>query len=160
MDYNSSSLFTYLGQEITPIQTYCTDIGTGSYATPNFWGMLIGAPGTADPNYFNYSYGSDSQFVGAGVINNAYGFFGINRYSINDFSVWFDGSKKATNTNVRTNPPPTTTMYMPAPFGDGSNWSARRHQMDIIGQGFNDTEAIALATIINTFQTTLGRNVY
>lgn len=45
-------------------------------------------------------------------------------------------------------------------LSDGSIYSDRRFQFVSIGEGLDDTEVGNLDTIINTFQTTLGRNTY
>jgi hypothetical protein len=64
---------------------------------------------------------------------------------------------KDTKSYTETKTIPNATIRI---MNDTSLYSNRRFQFVSIGQGLNDTEAQTLSTIINTFQTTLGRNTY
>jgi hypothetical protein len=168
MTLNNATLFTYLGTDnITFGGDYCLDFGTADSFGVNALMGWIG--GSSQPDSNSYFYNNDDSatriFITSAALNGAFGFFGYNRTSSTNFNVWKNGVKLATNTNTNTQVLPSIKpLYMPCPGNNTityvSKWTTRRHQFDIVIQGLNDTEAAALSTIINTFQTSLGRNVY
>ena len=169
MTLNNATLFTYLGTDFSSaVGAYCVDFGTAdSWDVNPFW-ALIGGNQVGDP--YSYFYNNDGSatrmFVSPAVIPSGIGLFGYNRTSSTNSNIWKDGVKLATSTNTNTGVLPSVKpLYMPAAGGgtafDYINpWSQRRHQFDWVGEGLTDVEAEDLQTIINTFQTALGRNVY
>jgi len=92
--------------------------------------------------------------------SNSLGFFMANRIS----STQVKGIKNSTiNTISNTSNGIITSLniYFAAQNFNGSaaNYSAREYAFSSIGQGLTDTQAAALYTNIQTFQTTLSRNV-
>jgi hypothetical protein len=168
MTLNNATLFTYLGTDNSTFGgDYCIDFGTANNDLDFALMALIGGSSQPDSNsYFYNNDGSSTRiFITNAALNGAFGFFGYNRTSSTNFNVWKNGVKLATNTNTNTSVLPSIKpLYMPCPGNSIINyvtkWTTRRHQFDIVIQGLNDTEAAALSTIINTFQTSLGRNVY
>ena len=168
MTLNNAALFTYLGTDnISFGGDYCLDFGTTNSFGSNALMAWIG--GSSQPDSNSYFYNNDDSatriFITSAALNGTFGFFGYNRTSSTNFNVWKNGVKLATNTNTNTQVLPSTKpLYMPCPGNNTityvSKWTTRRHQFDIVIQGLNDTEAAALSTIINTFQTSLGRNTY
>lgn len=169
MTLNNSTLFTYLGTDFpSVVGAYCVDFGTAdSWDVNPFW-ALIGGNQVGDP--YSYFYNNDGSatrmFVSPAVIPSGIGLFGYNRTSSTNYNIWKDGVKLATNTNVNTGVLPSVKpLYMPAAgsgsvFDNVSSYSVRRHQFDWVGEGLTDGEVGDLSTIVNTFQTALGRNTY
>ena len=171
MTLNNATLFTYLGTDYSPIgAAYSLDFGTAdSFAVNGLFALIGGNQVGGDSS--SYFYNNDSEYstrisFSAAVIPSGIGLFGYNRTSSTNFNIWRNGVKLATNTNVNTGVLPSVKpLYMPAPgsataFDNVNPWSQRRHQFDWVGEGLTDVEAGDLQTIINTFQTALGRNVY
>lgn len=75
--------------------------------------------------------------------------------------LYFNGALKTTTTNTSVNRP-NLNIYLGARNNNGTAdaWGSKQCAFATIGSGLNDTEAGNLSTIINTFQTSLGRNVY
>ncbi len=169
MTLNNAALFTYLGTDFTTVAgDYCLDFGTADNLGINGLNGLIG--GNQLPDTTSYFYNNDGGAtritIPSSVISTGIGLFGYNRTSSTNFNVWRNTVKLATNTNTNTGVLPSVNpLYMPCPGAPTiidyvSRWSVRRHQFDWIGEGLSDSEATNLQTIINTFQTTLGRNTY
>jgi hypothetical protein len=164
---NNVALFTYLGTDNAMGGDYCIDLGTADDLGVNGVNSLIG--GSSQPDSTSYFYNNDGSAtritVSSGSIPNSLGFIGLNRTSSTNFNVWRNGVKLATDTDTNTGVLPSVRpLYMPAAGNNTisyvNKWTSRRHQFDWLGEGLNDTEVTNLSNIINTFQTTLGRNTY
>jgi hypothetical protein len=163
---NNVSLFTYLGTDNPFGGDYCIDLGTTDDLGVNGLNGLIG--GSSQPDSTSYFYNNDGSAtritVSSANIPNSLGFIGLNRTSSTNFNVWRNNVKLATDTDTNTGVLPSLNpLYMPAPgnvIQYVDKYSQRRHQFDWLGSGLTDTEATNLSSIINTFQTSLGRNTY
>jgi hypothetical protein len=153
---NDNSLWTYIGTN--PLLTnYTADIGTNDYVPTNRLFNFIGGNNlTRDANsYFDNASAADRLTFTSAVILTSLGFFGNNRTSSTNMNVWNKGVKLGTRTSANTSSLPADKIQFPVnAAGKDLAYSSRRHQFDIIGKGFNDTEAVALSTIINTFNQT------
>lgn len=87
----------------------------------------------------------------------ATGMYVETRNAVNSAKAFRNGNLQVTVTNTETNTIPNSNVRI---LSDGTLYSARRIQFVSIGKGLDDTESITLSTIINTFQTSLGRNTY
>jgi hypothetical protein len=163
---NNVSLFTYLGTDNFYGGDYCIDFGTTDDLGVNGVNALIGGSSQPDPTsyFYNNDGGATRITISSAIIPNSLGFFGYNRTTSTNFNVWGNGVKLATDTDTNTGILPSLNpLYMPAPNNVilyVNKWTTRRHQFDWVGQGLTDGEAANLSTIINIFQTSLGRNTY
>jgi len=109
-----------------------------------------------DGGYYGWHYQSGGNEI---VYSNtdARGMYVQSRTSNSSVKSFRNGVEKQNKTYTETNPIPNSTVKL---LYDGSVYSNRRIQFLSIGEGLDDTEAGNLTTIINTFQTSLGRNVY
>jgi len=160
---NDVSFWTYLGATTQgTFEAYSVELGFNFYNAVNpLTGLIGGAEITTDQSSYFYSGGS--QNVGVGVIPAGTGFIGWNRSSNIVFNLWRNGTKLQTNTTPSSGSLPSDNLHMPLqPINTpGTNQgSGRIHRMDMVCLGLTDGEAANLSTIINTFQTTLGRNTY
>jgi hypothetical protein len=163
---NNVSLFTYLGTDNSFGGDYCIDFGTTDDLGVNGVNGLIG--GSSQPDTTSYFYNNDGSAtritISSASIPNGLGFFGYNRTTSTNFNVWRNGVKLATDTDTNIGVLPSLNpLYMPAPNNAiiyVNKWTTRRHQLDWVGEGLSDVDASTLSTIINAFQTALGRNTY
>jgi hypothetical protein len=158
---NDNSMWTYVGTN-PAVTAYQAEIGTNDYSATNKLLIMVGGTNTAGDTgtYFDNCNSTSRIIIPSATIPTALGFFGNNRTSSTVFNVWNKGVKLSTKTATNTSTLPSDKFQFPVDGATLVQYSSRRHQFDIIGKGFNDTEAVALSTIINTFQTSLGRNVY
>ncbi|CAB4157601.1 hypothetical protein UFOVP693_35 [uncultured Caudovirales phage] len=164
---NNAAIFTYLGGTDNPFSgDYVIDFGTADNLGVNGLNGLIGGSSQPDQNsyFYNNDGGATRIVISSSSIPNGIGAILINRTSANLFNVWRNGTKLATDTDTNGGVLPSVNpLYMPAPpfvIDYVNKYSSRRHQFDWVGEGLNDTEATDLYTIVNDFQTALGRNVY
>lgn len=87
----------------------------------------------------------------------ARGMYVQTRTSTTNSKAFRNETQMAVVTITESNTIPNSTVRI---LSDGTLYSARRFQFVSIGQGLNDTESTTLSSIINTFQTSLGRNTY
>lgn len=87
----------------------------------------------------------------------ARGMYVQTRTSTTSSKAFRNGIAEAVVTVTETNTIPNSNVRI---LSDGTLYSARRIQFVSIGKGLDDTESTILSTIINTFQTALGRNTY
>jgi hypothetical protein len=160
---NDVSFWTYLGATTQgTFDAYAVELGFNFYTAPNPLTALIGGAEISNDKS-SYFYIGGSQSVGVGVIPDGTGFIGWNRSSNIVLNAWRNGIKLTTNTTLSTGSLPSDNLHMPLqPINTPGNnqGSGRIHRMDMVCLGLNDTEATDLSTIVNTFQTTLGRNTY
>lgn len=113
----------------------------------------------ADYNGFYYGW----QFTQGGSYELVYsntdstGMYIQSRTSVSSLKGFRNNVLQNTVTLSETKSAPNVTIKV---MGDGSLYSDRRFQFVTIGEGLDDTEVGNLDSIVNTFQTTLGRNVY
>jgi hypothetical protein len=158
---NDNSMWTYIGTN--PVaSSYLGEIGTNDYSAANHLLTIVAGTNTSIDSgaYFDNANNVNRINISSAVIPTALGFFGNNRTSSTNLNAWYNGTKVGTRTATNTSSLPSDKFEFPVNGATLLNFGVRRHQFDIIGKGFNDTEAAALSTIINTFQTSLGRNVY
>jgi len=92
---------------------------------------------------------------------NTRGFQVHSRTSSNIFKLFFNNNLLNTNTTLRSASLPIRSLYIGA-----SNWytgvnqfTPHEHAFDCIGEGLSDNEASNFYTVVQKFQTTLGRHV-
>lgn len=156
---NDSALLTYLGTDVSPGYGYVLDIGFPYDG--NQFHTFIGGVNDADTNSYFYAYGGPPSRIDISVANipSGIGSFIMNRRTNTDFNIWYNGIKVGTESATNTTVLPNTTLRLPA-APDFNTWSPRRHQFDWVGSGLTDAQAGNLQTIVNAFQTALGRNTY
>lgn len=158
---NNNSLWTYIGTD-PAVTSYHGEIGTNDYTVPNHLFIILGGTNTAGDtsSYFDNASSTDRLVFTSAVIPSALGFFGNNRVSSTDLNVWYNGTKIGTRTAANTSSLPNDKLQFPVDGSTALQYGERRHQFDIVAEGLNDTEATNLSSIINAFQTALGRNTY
>jgi len=117
--------------------------------------------------YYNgslYGYIRASSNGYSGVVLSAttsQGFYGANRTSSTLANVWHGGIKKGTNTNTSSQDAFTKTLFIGAYNSNAgaAYFSNRESAFASIGDGLTDAEAANFYTAVQTFQTTLGRQV-
>jgi hypothetical protein len=166
MTLNNNAILGYLGTDNVYGADYCIDFGTADDLGTNGLNGLIGGSSQPDPtSYFYNNDGAATRItVSSAIIPTGIGQFALNRTSSNVFNVWRNGTKIATDTDTNTGALPSIRPYY-MPIANNiivyvNKWSRRRHQFDVLSAGLNDTEMTNLFNIINTFQTSLSRNVY
>lgn len=119
--------------------------------------------------YFNGNRGTamyNENFSAlGGSESDSRGLFIGTRIASNDIKLYKNGSVVGSNTNTETGSIlPTSTVYLSAANTNGSpngvTYDNKALSFGSIGLGLNSTEATTLSTIVNTFNTTLGRNTY
>lgn len=89
------------------------------------------------------------------------GLFLSTRTANNSLKGFKNTSTLATNTTIATHTYPNANLFLGAANASGSpaNYSILQQSFASIGDGLTDTEAANLYTAVQTFQTTLSRNV-
>lgn len=92
-------------------------------------------------------------------ITTAKGFILGSRTNTNSLKLYKNNSLIQTNTATVSSTLPTSNIYLGARNGGGTVdvYSKLNHQFVTIGDGLTDTEALALYTAVQAFNTTLGR---
>jgi hypothetical protein len=92
---------------------------------------------------------------------NTLGLQTVTRTANNNAKLYFNGALLNTNTNTETLNPPNRSIYLGASnwFSGPTQYTPHQHAFDSIGDGLTDTEAANFYTAVQTFQTTLGRQV-
>ena len=131
----------------------------------------------------NISMGADSTGTGFNLINEAYrdpsnlyygrafgqlingtnhlwhsGLTTISRNGANDLQLYFDSGSKQTNTTTETAGRPTNSVAIGGLAG-GSQRSSQKYSFAFIGDGLGSTEMVNLYDAIQTYQTSLGREI-
>jgi hypothetical protein len=111
--------------------------------------------------FFN-TYYSDSYNAGANrnsIANtDARGFYSTSRSSATLLKMYKNGSSVLTSTSLQTSLLPNTNMFLMS-FDASQYRSDREYAFFTIGDGLDDTEETNLYNSIQTFQTTLGRQI-
>lgn len=168
----SVNSFTYLfyTPESEPAKVaYSSEMGAVDYnSTPNNYNYLSSNyyTGNGVPNA-SLMIGTDSGYTA--VINYALtdttnnGCFIGSRRANNDLVLYRNGSLLASNTvAISTTSFPNTTWYLGwvHPLGASPEKSTKTGSTYACLQGLTDTQIQNLTTIVNNYQTTLGRNTY
>jgi hypothetical protein len=164
---NNSSIYSYFGTDPGNVSLYGMDFGTTDVAyNTNTFGWLIGGNANADKTSYFYAYGGGNGRVTVDppIISSGLGGFLLNRVNSTLLNIWQNGTKVATSTLLQ--PGSLPSLYSigaplnPVNFPGSLVYGKKRHQFDVIALGLSDVKATALFTIVNAFQTALGRNVY
>ena len=167
-DLNSNHFSLYIGT------TGATYVGGAVYIMEfgnidtlfngNFLGVLLGVEYNVDggQSYFGNMTAS-LKSVSKATMGTALGFIGASRESSTSWFLNKNGSVIATDTSTRNQVFPSGALgnpYYNGSFAGNIISGQRRHQFTTFGDGLSSGEMSQLQTIINTFQTTLGRNTY
>lgn len=144
----ASHIGLYVGTDTNNGQV---EIGT---RTGGNWIMAVSFNGST---YYGWHYTAGGALEFAYLNNDARGMYVQTRTSNTLMKSFKNGVEQQQRTYTDSNLIPNSTIKV---LYDGSAYSNRRIQFVSIGDGLNDSEAQTLTTIINTFQTTLGRNTY
>jgi hypothetical protein len=92
---------------------------------------------------------------------NSLGFYQVSRTSATSLNIYKNAITFGNNTNTNTGTQPITSMYLGAAnrLGSAINYSNRECAFASLGDGLTNTEAAALYTAVQTYQTTLNRQV-
>jgi hypothetical protein len=167
-----NSIFTISGNITLPSIsfTYYSRTNNAQAGSPTEVGVGFGSGGLAyyeinarRSNQFS-SILNDNYLISAFTTNNnSSGFYIANRTSNINFNIWKNGSKLNTNTTPTTFSNVPTNNILIAASKDGSaaiaNFSSRETAFASIGDGLSDTQASDLYTAVQTFNTTLSRQV-
>jgi len=139
------------------IATYdrTTTQGLGNYT--------IGSFSTGNAVWIAYN---DSQYAYLGAINGVVSDGRVNisklrvatRTATNVFKAFRDGTQVGTTITANTTTYPTANIRLLAASGLTA-YSNHNLAFASVGTGLSDSETVAYNTLVNTFQTTLGRNV-
>lgn len=148
-DQNNISLSYY-----SRIDSPAVEVDFGSYNGSAYTVLEINTGGT--------TYGfvnSSTNFSFADP--NSLGMYTVTRKGATDSKLFKNGVEK-NNSNLASLTPPNQPIYLGAFNNNGSPavYSTKECATAIIAEGLTDSEAINLHSIINTLQTSLGRNVY
>ena len=131
-----------------------TEVEFGSFDSPN--GSLIEIR-TANVSYFRVNNGSG--FISSADTNSR-AFYLANRTASNLINAWRNSTKLVQSTTLISSTLGTLNYYLAAFNSSTPTFYSRKEcSFASIGQGFSDSEASSVYSIIQTFQTTLGRQV-
>lgn len=129
------------------------DIGNATSITPNSIVIV---------RYLDRFYGHINQIVDTSVTNtNSTGFYIVSRTASNVLRLFKNGSL-ALNATTASSSIPSNTITISAWKQSASiisRYSNRECAFATIGNGLTDADASAMYTIVQTFQTTLGRQI-
>jgi hypothetical protein len=158
--FSSSSV----SQDSIHISVY---ISSGLTDTTSIMGSLVGAAGGSNALQITRSVnhgatvngGNSNDFIqiGGGSVS---GHMIGNRTSSTVANTWLNGTKAATNTTASI-APPNFNIYLGArnQAGTATISSSRQIRFASIGSGLTDSDASIFSTIIESYQTTLSRQV-
>jgi hypothetical protein len=106
-----------------------------------------------------YYYAVNSGEISAGAQSTSAGFFNVSRTASNSQKAYYNGSVKHTSTNSSTALPILSLIYGALNAVTKAYWTNRQTAFLSAGDGLTDTQASALYTAVQTFQTTLSRQV-
>jgi len=163
--------------------TFTPSINSADWATNNSFGVYVNTNVTggydmgAESPFPASPAGADTYLISRYTNNLAY-FFNSSSLTVASTDAkgfWFGGVSGSIGTNmnlykngtsVASKASPTTytitkALYFTANDADGltNERSTRQYSLSFIARAFNNTEASTLNTIVQTFQTSLGRNV-
>ena len=147
---NSQHLSYYSRTQIISAQI---EIGANSSANNNFLGIYY-----SPTSGLRTSLASGTRTNIAIPSTNTQGFFMSNRPSSTYINIWKNNSKLTTD-NITSTGNDNAVMYIGAVNGTTIQYSTKESAFASIGDGLTDTEATNFYTAVQTFQTTLGRNV-
>lgn len=93
--------------------------------------------------------------------SNTLGFQIVSRTAQTMLKLYFNGAIEVTNTNTETTQRPNITAYVGCSHwtGGAAQFAPHQNAFTTMGDGLSDTQASDLYTIVQAFQTTLGRQV-
>jgi len=163
--------------------TFTPSINSADWATNNSFGVYVNTNVTggydmgAESPFPASPAGADTYLISRYTNNLAY-FFNSSSLTVASTDAkgfWFGGVSGSSGTNINlykngtsvaSKASPTTytitkALYFTANDADGltNERSTRQYSLSFIARAFNNTEASTLNTIVQTFQTSLGRNV-
>jgi hypothetical protein len=160
----------YANTFFAPIELGLNNLHLSFYSrTDNNSGSDMGVQNENDPQFYSYiatrtanaSFLLINQNTITSVINNnGTGYYIANRTAGNVKNGWKNGIKVenvTTISNGRTLRPIFILAFNR--FGTPSDFSLKQCAFSTIGEGLTDTEAVNLYNIVQSFQTTLGRQV-
>ena len=171
---NGSNAYANTGvNDITSLNL--NDAHISFYSTTNSngsTGIDMGAGGTGGPiaiqcgyliTNVRYAYANHSGTYGTNETagNTGWGYYISNRTSSTTLQGWKNGTKVVNSANTSVSKS-QNRIYIGALSNDTTqgSYGIKRCSFATIGYGLTDTEAQNLTTIINTFQTSIGRNTY
>jgi hypothetical protein len=135
-----------------------------AYGTNSQCVFLQGADYTLDAglSYFNGATNSAYLSVTQAQMNGTIGLFGQSRTNSTTMKAYKNGSQVGSTQTTTTNGTWTTRTLMSPGYSIGGAFatSTRRRAFTTFGTSLTDGEMTTLSTIINTYQTSLGRNTY
>jgi hypothetical protein len=151
LQLNSTHLSFYSRTESALTNKY--DIGA---YTPNVYNLIILRDGTLYYNLLNTLQGVSSSVTNSSSL----GFFNGNRTASNVDTGFRNGTKILSGTSASSSRP-TVSIFIGALNSNGTPtfYSPKQCAFASIGDGLTDAEAANFYTAVNTYQTTLGRNV-
>jgi len=165
---NSNHFSLYIGttgRTYTGGAVYIMEFGNmDALYNTNFFGVLLGVEYIVDggQSYFG-NMTSSLVVINQATMSASTGFIGSSRTSTSNWFAYKNNTQIATDSSNRTQNFPTNSLgnplYVPA-FAGNIISSQRRHQFATFGDGLTTGEMSTLQNIINTFQTSIGRNLY
>lgn len=154
--FNNYHFAFYANNNPSADSTVRVDIGRGAGVGGSYANLYIRLDNT---NSFGGSSGNRDIFS---TNSDARCFAVLSSTSSTSFKLYKNGVLDTTNTTAQTNTASTTLNIYLGAQGNASGagqYSDKRCAFASIGDGLNDTEAGNLYTAINSFQTTLGRQI-
>lgn len=112
----------------------------------------------SDGRIYNDMYGATVNRMSAATANSL-GLFVGNRTSSTVANTWRNSTKLTTDSTTRTTSPPSIPMYVGGVNGFGAASNARTYCFATIGDGLTDADVANLYTIIQAYETALGRQI-
>lgn len=136
------------------ISTTQSDIGNNVNAPPM-------TAFIASTNTINVGYYGDSTFSTTQTISDKRGFVISSRTSPTSLKLYNNGSLTNTQTGTNTTSPPNLNLFIGARNNSNTAdvYSTKELAFASIGDGLTDAEALAFYNAVQTFNTTLGRQV-
>jgi hypothetical protein len=93
------------------------------------------------------------------IDDNSLGFYIAGRTSSTLSTIYKNGANRGTNNLTSSGNPSTRSIWLGAANGNILNYSSKQCAFASIGDGLTDAEALAFYNAVQTFQTSLGRQV-
>ena len=116
---------------------------------------------TVGTSYFAINIDGDKflSFIDA----NSIGFYVANRTSANNFNAWKNGARSAFTTTTPASKTPPNRKYFLGAYNNNNtgpaNFSTKQCAFASIGSGLTDSDIATYYTIVEAYQTTLGRQI-
>jgi len=116
---------------------------------------------TTDTSYFAINNEGSSGFLSF-IDANSRGFYVANRTSSSVFNAWKNGARSAFTTTVPASKTPPNRKYFLGAYNNNNtlaNFSTKQCAFASIGSGLTDSDIATYYTIVEAYQTTLGRQI-